>query len=49
MYLLLMSIEMPLMVDQGLYYFVFVISLFTANRPENEDYYKAINIWRGNT
>ena len=49
MYLLLMSIEMPLMVDQGLYYFVFVISLFTANRPENEDYYKAINIWKGNT
>ena len=48
-YLLLMSIEMPLMVDQGLYYFVFVISLFTANRPENEDYYKAINIWKENT
>ena len=49
LYLLLMSIEMPLMVDQGLYYFVFVISLFTANRTENENYYKAIKIWKANT
>lgn len=36
-YILLMSIEMPLMVDQGLYCFVFFISLFTARRYLNKN------------